>query len=137
MKDQGWHIELLKVLGKVRLRESLDAIVARLHSPQHPLEPPLLTNTFRNLGARPVVTVERKGNVPVKLRPILRILGSQVIENLDRCASRIFVCLQHQRWNGADEHSPADTFCAVATDVTGNFSTAGGMSNVDCIFQVE
>ena len=30
MKDEGWHVELLQILGEVGLRESLDAVVMRL-----------------------------------------------------------------------------------------------------------
>src|SRR5713101_5871319 len=37
MKDQGWDIELLKVLSEIRFGESLDAVIAGLHSSHHAL----------------------------------------------------------------------------------------------------
>src|SRR5437667_144432 len=47
-----------------------------LHSSQHSLQPPVLSDAFRNLGAGPVVAVERERNVLVKLRPIFSDFGS-------------------------------------------------------------
>jgi hypothetical protein len=41
----------------------------------------VFADAFGNLGARPVVAVERERNVLVKLRPILRKFGSQAVEN--------------------------------------------------------
>ena len=60
MKNESWHVELLEVFGEVRFREGLDAVVVGLHSSQHTLQPPLLADAFRNLGAGPVVAVERE-----------------------------------------------------------------------------
>ena len=99
MKDESWNIELLKVLGEIRLRECFDAVVARLHASHHSLKPPLLPDAFGNLGAGAVVAVEREGNVPVKLRTILQIRGSKTVEDRNGRASGIFVRLQHQRWH--------------------------------------
>src|SRR5208283_2646917 len=95
MHDEGRHIDLLEVFSEVRLRESLDAVVVGLHSSQHALQPPVFPNAFRNLGAGPVVAVEGEGNVPVKLRPICRKLGSEVIEDRDGQATGILFRLQH------------------------------------------
>src|SRR4029077_4018609 len=67
MKNESWHVELLEVLSKIRLREGLDAVIARFHPSHHPLPPPVLPDAFGNLGARPVVSVEREGNVLIKL----------------------------------------------------------------------
>src|SRR5260370_8537030 len=97
MKDESWHVELLEVLRKIRLRESLDAIIACFHPSHHPLQPPVLPDAFGNLGTRPVVSVEREGDVLVKLSPIFRILGSQSVEHRYRRASRILVHLPHHR----------------------------------------
>jgi len=68
MKDEGWHVELFQVFCEVRLRESLDAIVMGLNASHHALQPPVLPNALRNLGAGPVVSVERKCNVLVEMR---------------------------------------------------------------------
>src|SRR5260370_27875954 len=109
MKDESWHVELLEVLRKIRLREGLDAIIARFHPSHHPLQPPVLPDAFGNLGARPGVSVEREGNVPIKLRPILRILGSQGVEHRAGRASRILVPLHHQPRPRAPAPCPSDT----------------------------
>src|SRR5262249_2518157 len=98
------------IFGEVRFGKSLDAIVASFHSAQHPLEPPLLPDAFRYLGAGPVVAVEREGKVFVKLRPIPHVLSSQIVEYLNRRAHWIFGRLYHQRWYSADEHSFGDAF---------------------------
>src|SRR5229473_2373994 len=113
MKDESWHVELLEILRKVRLGEGLDAIIARFHPSHHPLQPPVLPDAFGNLGTGPVVSVEREGNVFIKLGPIFRILGSQVVEDRDGRTSGILVRLHHQRWYRADKHSQADALRAV------------------------
>ena len=59
VKKESGHVELFEIFREVRLREGLDAVV------------------------------EGEGNVLVKLRSIFHTLGSQVVENLDRSASRI------------------------------------------------
>src|ERR1700674_4923528 len=137
MKDESWYIELLKVLSKIRLGKGLDAVIARFHPSHHPLQPPVLPDAFGNLGARPVVSVEREGNVPIKLRPIFRILGSQVVEHRDGRASRILVRLHHQRRHRADEHGHADALLAVPPNVTGNLSAAGRVAHMDYVLQVK
>src|SRR6266436_4292823 len=125
MKNEGWHIELLKVLRKIGLRESLDAVVMGFNASHHALQPPVLADAFRDLGAGSVVAVERERYVPVKLRPICHKLGSQVVEDRDGRASGVLVGLHHQRWHRADQDGHGDTFCAMPPDVTRNFSTAG------------
>ena len=95
MKDKGWHIELFEVLSEIRLRESLYAVVVRLHSSLHALQPPARSDAFRNLCAWAVVAVERECNVPVKIRPICQELGSEAVEHRDGLAGRILVRLQH------------------------------------------
>src|ERR1019366_3804517 len=46
MQDEGWHVELLEVLRKIRLRESLDAVVVGLYTAQHSLQPPTFADAF-------------------------------------------------------------------------------------------
>src|SRR5882724_11595647 len=125
MKNERWHIELLKVLSKIRLRESLDAVVVGFNASHHALQPPALPDAFRNPGAGPVVAVERERNVFVKLRPIRHNLGSEPVEDRNRRAAGILFRLQHQWWHCADQHGHSDTFCAMPPDVTGNFSATG------------
>src|SRR2546423_13766308 len=81
VKDEGRHIELLQVLSEISLRESLDAVVMGFNATHHSLQPPALPDAFRNLGAGPVVAVERERNVLVKLRPIFSEFGSEAIED--------------------------------------------------------
>src|SRR5213080_3947533 len=137
MKDEGWHIELLKVVGKIRLRESLDAVVVGLHSSHHALQPPVLPDAFRNLGAWPIVAVERERYVPIKLRPIRHKLSSQVVEDRDRQANRILVRLHHERRHRADEHGHGHAFCTMPPDVASDFSATGGMAHMDYILEIE
>jgi hypothetical protein len=101
----------------------------------YPLEPPLLPDAFRYFGARPVVAVEREGNVFVKLRPILRVLSSQVVEHLDRRARRILVRPHHERRYGANEHGHGDTLTAMPADVTSDLSPAGRVADVNRILK--
>src|ERR1700686_2534157 len=137
MKDRSWHVELLEVLRKSRLREGLDAVIARFHPSHHPLQPPVLPDAFGNLCAGPVVSVERQRYVPIKLRPIFRILGSQVVEHRNGRTSGILVRIHHQRRHRADKHGHADTFRAVPSNVSSNFSAARGMAYMDRVLQVK
>src|SRR6202521_5276150 len=136
MKNESWHVELLKVLSKIRLREGLDAVIARFHPSHHPLQPPVLPDALGNLGAGPVVSVERERNVLIKLRPIFCVLGSQVVEDRDGGARRILVRLYHQRWHRANKHGHADALRAMPPNVTGNFSAARRMAYMDRLLQV-
>src|SRR5580698_7711951 len=137
MKNEGRHVELLEVLSEVRFGESLDAVVAGLYSSHHALEPPLLPDAFRYLCARPVVAVERKSDVLVKLWPILYIRGSQAVEHLDGGTRGILVGLHHERRHGADEHGHGNTLGTVTANITRHLPTAGGVADMDCVLQVE
>src|SRR5450432_460371 len=75
MKNESWHIELLEIFCKVGFGESLNTVISSFHTSHHSLQPPALTDAFRNLGAGPVVSVKRKSNVFVKLRPIFHIFS--------------------------------------------------------------
>ena len=46
VKNKSGHVELLEIFGEVGFGESFDAILARLHSTHHSLEPPLIANAF-------------------------------------------------------------------------------------------
>ena len=49
----------------------------------------------------------------------------------------ILVGLQHDGRHRADKHGFGDAFGAVTADVMGDFAAAGGMSNVDGVFQLQ
>ncbi len=60
------------------------------------------------------------------------------IEHFDRQAARIPVGLQHHRRHGTDQHRFADTTAtAVLRDVTRDFATARGVTDVNGILQIE
>ena len=44
---------------------------------------------------------------------------------------------EHQRRHRADQHGLGDTFRALAADVAGDFSAAGGMADMDRVIQVQ
>lgn len=67
MNDKCRYVELLEVLGKIRLGERLDAIERVLVTGPHPLQPKGIDHPLRNLSARAVEAEERTaGNIPVK-----------------------------------------------------------------------
>src|SRR5580704_5541762 len=68
MHDEYGDVDFLQVFGEVGLRERLNAIVVGLDASQHALQPPVLTNTLRDLCARAIVSVKRKSYVLVELR---------------------------------------------------------------------
>ena len=83
----------------------------------------------KNLGAGPVVSVERKRDVLVELSPIVRKSGLQVIEDRNGQPARI------QGRHRTDQHRHGDTFRAMPANVTGNFSAAGGVPHMDCALE--
>ena len=64
-------------------------------------------------------------------------IGTQLIERLDRRAGRIGGCLQHQRWDGADQHRLGHSLRVVATDIAGDFAAARGVADMDRVPQVK
>ena len=137
VQDQRRHVELLEVLGEVRLGERLDAVVDGLEAGQHPLQPERIAQTLRDLGARPVGAVERRAEILEELRAVGEDAGADLVEHLDRQAAGIGGRLQHQRRHRADQHGLGHAFRAVATDIAGDFAAAGGVADVDRVLQVE
>src|SRR5258708_4752625 len=137
VEDERRHVELLEIFGEVRLRERLDAIVDGFVSSQHSLKPERIPQALRDLGARPVGTVERSAEVFEKLCAIGEDCCTNLVEGIHRQATGIGWGLQHQRRHRADEPGLGDTLCAVATDIAGDFSAAGRVPYMDRVFEVE
>src|SRR5260370_16561576 len=89
VKDQGRHVELLEILGKIGLREGLDAVENGLMTAQHPLEPERVPQSLRDFGARTVGAVEWRAEFFEELRAIGQHAGPKLIEYLERQADRI------------------------------------------------
>src|SRR5258705_6031080 len=67
---QNRHINGLQILVKLSFGERLDAVVLCLDPTHHSLAPPVISDALRNLCARTVVTIKRKGEVLVELGPM-------------------------------------------------------------------
>jgi hypothetical protein len=63
--------------------------------------------------------------------------GADAVEHLDRRAAGIGRRLQHQRRHRADQHGLGDALGAVAADIARDFAAAGGVADMDRVFQVE
>src|SRR5882762_9980522 len=132
MHYQSRHRDLLQVLGKVRLRESHDAIIVRLSTAHHALAPPILDHTLRCFCVRPVITVKRPSwHIQIELRPVGGNLRLKVVEYFFWQTAGIRVGLHHQRWHCANEDSLSDATLAVARYVTRDLTAAGRVANMD------
>ena len=60
VESERRHIKLLEIFCEIRFGESFNAVGDGFVSGQHPLEPERIAQTLRNLGARPVGTIERR-----------------------------------------------------------------------------
>src|SRR6266487_4192415 len=137
VKDQGRDVELLEIFGQIRLGEGLDAEVGGGEAGQHSLEPERLAHAFRDLGARPVVAVERHAQILPELRAVGLDGGAELVERVDGKAARVGGRLEHERRYRADQHRLGHALGAVAADVTRDLAAARGMADVDRILQVE
>src|SRR5918999_5782186 len=84
--DQRRHVEPLEVLGEVRLRKCLDAVVLTLQPALHAQAPEGVEHALRDRGARPVGAVERHGEVLEVLRAVGGDAGADGVEDPDRHA---------------------------------------------------
>src|SRR5262249_12200757 len=90
LHDERWYFDALQVLGEVRFRERLDAIVVGLGPAHHALAPPIPNNTIHRLGARSVKPVEHcRSEIAVKLSAIGGQAFPKTVENRDWQAVRI------------------------------------------------
>ena len=83
--DQGGLVKLLQVVGEVRLRKRLDAVVGILVTGNHALQPEAVDHALTRRGAGSVEAEERtRGEVLIQLRPIGDGRGPQTLEHLHR-----------------------------------------------------
>src|SRR5437660_5915833 len=104
MKDQCRYVKLLEIRGEIRLGERLDAEVGRREAGHHPLEPERLAHALRDRGPRPVVAVERQAKILPELRTVSLDTSAQLVEYLEGQTAGIGSRLEHERWDGADQH---------------------------------
>src|ERR1700731_3372612 len=97
----------------------------------------MLPDAFRNFCSRAIVAVKRQGNVYVELWAVGRESRAKFIEGRHRSTGRIFVGLQHQRGDGADEGGLGNASCAVTSEVARHFAASSGMSDQDGVLKVE
>ena len=97
MNNQRRHVELLEILGEIRLGERLDTVEGVLGTGLHPLEPERVDHALRDLGAGRVGSKERAaGEILVELRAVDAAAESDLIELLNRQAAGIGRRFQHQ-----------------------------------------
>src|SRR3712207_5216672 len=134
---QGGHVELLEIIGEVRLRVGLYALEGVLEAGLLALEPEGVTDTPGYFGARPVRSVEGSvGEVPVELRGVCGDAGAGLVEDLDRLAVGVRLGLKHERRHRAHEHGLGHPGGAVAANVAGHLPAARGVADQDGVSQV-
>ena len=70
--DQRRNVELRQILGEVRLRERLDALILVLETTLHPLKPEGVADALGDLGTQPVGTVDWFCEILEELRAVGR-----------------------------------------------------------------
>src|ERR1700677_267027 len=137
VKNEGRHVVQLQVFREIGFGKGLDAIVVGLDPAHHALPPPVVAYGLGDFGAGSVESVERHGEVLEKLGPMVRCAVADPIEYFDGNAAWIFLRLDHDGWYGADQYRLGHATLAMACDITGDFATAGGMTDVDGILEIE
>src|ERR1035437_4687288 len=112
MDDESGYVELLEILGEVRLGERFDAVEDAFETSLHALQPERVPQSWRDIG-------------------------TDTVEHLDRQPAGIGRRLEHQRGHGGDQHSLGHALRAVAADIAGNFAAAHRMADVDRVLHVE
>src|ERR1035437_6902513 len=129
MNDEGWHVELLEVLGEVRFGKRLDAVELVLETAPHTLKPERVADALADLRARPVGAEEGRTEILKELRAVGGNTGADTIERLHWQAAGIGVRLEHQWRHRAHQHDPGDAPGAMAPDVAGDLSAAGRVAD--------
>src|SRR6202048_2762115 len=137
LNDERWHVELLQVLGLIRLRERLNAEVCGREARHHALQPERLAHAFRDLRPWAVVAVERQAEILPELRTVGDDAGAKAVKHRDRQAARVGGRLQHQRRYRGDQHGLGYALRAVAANIAGDFTTARRVADMDGILEVE
>ena len=138
MHDEHRHVDDLEVLGEVRLREGLDAVVVRLGAAHHALAPPVADEALRDLRAWPVEAVEGPGgDIEEELRPVRRQRRPQPVEGLDGLAARVRRRFQHDRRDRTDQHRLGRAAFPVTGHVARHLAAAGGVADMDRVLEIE
>src|SRR5258706_3671520 len=135
--DERRDVELLQILGEVRLGERLDAVEHPFVAGLHALEPERVTEALGDLGARPIGAVERRSQIFEELRAVGEDVGPDLVERLHRQPAGIGGRSQHQRRHRADEDGLRHSLRAVTSEVARNLAAARGVADVDRVIQVE
>jgi hypothetical protein len=102
-----------------------------------PLQPDGFAHALQDLRARPVVAVERHGEVLEELRAVAQHALTDAVEDIDRQTAGIGRRLQHQRRDCTDQNRLRDALRAVAANVAGDFAAVGGVADMDRVFEIE
>ena len=135
--DQGGHVDLFQVFGKVGFREGLDAVENSLESGLHGLYPEGVAQALGDGRSRSIGAVERRGEVLEELRTVSADAGADSVEDMDGQPARIGICLEHERGHGSNQNRFGNACGAVAPDIADHLSAAGGGSDVDGILQIQ
>src|SRR6266550_3036236 len=110
----------------------------RLRATHHALAPPILDDRLGSFCARPVEAIERSlWQVAIELRTIGRKLCLQSIEHLFGKAAGIFLRLHHQWRHRTDQRSLRYPAFAMPTQIMGDLTASGRMTNVYGVFQAK
>src|SRR5258706_14295470 len=137
MHHQCRHIDLFEILGEVGFRKCLDTVVLRFNPAHHGLPPPVISDALPDVGAWPVVTIKRQRKILVILRAGFSRALANLIENFEWSAARILVGLDHDWWDGVDQHRFSDPSFAISSDITRDLSATRRMADVNNVTQVE
>ena len=101
------------------------------------MQPECFPHTVARFAARSIEAVERVGKVFEKLGAVGLYAGAYAVEYIRRHTVWIPISLDHNRRYGADQCSLSHAMRPMPPDVTGNFTSARGMADVDSLFKVE
>lgn len=138
VKHQDRNINLLQVLGKIRLGKILDAVVGGFEARIHSLLPPAPDLALALVGVGPVESEKGAGgHIQEELAAVLvHGLPERVEDGLVR-ALRVGLGLEHKRRHGSDEDGLVDAAGAVLSEVMRHFAAAVGVPDHDGIFDAE
>src|SRR5437762_3714982 len=110
----------------------------RFRSAHHPLSPPIPNDWLNRLRTRPIETVERsRRQVVIEFRAVRGELCLKIIKNFLLQTTGILRRLDHQWWHCAENRPFCHPAFAMASDVMHNLATAGRMTDVHGILEIE
>src|SRR3981081_3286029 len=137
MQDQGWHVDLLELVGEVCLGKRVDAVVCSNNRYLHSLQPECVPNTLRNLRIGFVVSVKGDSKVLKELRAVRSHASANLVEGRQRKAARIFLGFQHKWRDRTDQHGLRYSLGSVPPDVAHDLTAPRGMADQSYIFQIQ